>query len=89
MKQWIIENIFQGRARFMSFIGTVFVCMYLVVTFYQISYWNIYMSKGKMTLEIYERMVTGSLQNLFSIIIMIVAFYFRSDEKKEEQKQQP
>jgi hypothetical protein len=88
MKQWIIENVFTGRARFMSFLGAVFVLVFLSIIAYQMGYWNIYLNKGKISHEVYERLVTGSLKDLFSIIMMIVAFYFRNDEKKEEPKQQ-
>lgn len=88
MKQWIIENVFTGRARFMSFLGAVFVIVFLSIICFQMGNWNIYLSKGKITHEIYERLVTGSLKDLFGIIMMIVAFYFRNDEKKEETKVQ-
>lgn len=88
MKQWIIDNVFTGRARFMSFLGAVFVVAFLSIVVYQMGYWNIYLSKGKLTHEVYERLVTGSLKDLFSIIMMIVAFYFRNDDKTQEQKQQ-
>ncbi|HLO37983.1 MAG TPA: hypothetical protein VK173_05830 [Lacibacter sp.] len=88
MRQWIIDNVFSGKSKFMSFLGAVFVIGYLSITVYQMGNWNIYLSKGKITTEIYERMVTGSLKDLFGIIMMIVAFYFRNDEKTTEIKQQ-
>lgn len=89
MKQWLIDTFFTGRARFMSFLGTVFVLVFLSVVVYQMGYWNIYLKRGTITHEIYERLVTGSLKDLFSIIMMIVAFYFRNDDAKPEQKTTP
>lgn len=87
MKQWILDNFFTGRARFMSFLGSVFVLVFLSIVVYQMSYWNIYLKRGTISHEVYERMVTGSLKDLFSIIMMIVAFYFRNDDGKQpEQK---
>ena len=88
MKQWVIDNIFNGKSKFMSFLGAVFVVVFLSIVISQMSYWNYYMSRNKITIEVYERMVTGAMKDLFSIIMMIVAFYFRNDDKQTTDQKQ-
>jgi hypothetical protein len=86
MKQWIIDNFFTGRARFMSFLGFVFVIVFLSINVWQIGNWNLSFHRHQMTPEVYERLVTGTLKDLFSIIMMIVAFYFRNDDLKPQKE---
>lgn len=64
------------QPQFMSWIGTIVVCSLIFYISYMAGQLSIFLSRGKITPEIYERMNTSYKMDLFYLASLIITFYF-------------
>lgn len=76
------------KFQFMSLIGGAFVFVFLSICIIQIFETNWLFATGKITIEVYERLVLVYYSRIFEIVSMIFFYFFRnpSDKGKEEIK---
>lgn len=64
----------KSKFAFMSWIGGVFILSYILNITYQLAQINYLFLKGKMPLEVYERLATHYTSN--AIVMIIVVYFF-------------
>lgn len=72
-----IYEFLKSRTTFMSAIGGLFILFYLCSYSYQLVQINYFFIKGRLTLEVFERVITDSNEKLMNIVMIIVLFFYK------------
>ena len=73
-----------SKISFMAWIGSVFIITYLITNIYQLVQLNIFFAQGKVKEEAFERLVSGNIKDLLEIVMIIVLFFFKNQNTKED-----
>jgi cadmium resistance protein CadD (predicted permease) len=73
-----------NKLSFMAWIGSVFIITYLITNIYQLVQLNIFFAQGKVKEEAFERLVSGNIKDLLEIVMIIVLFFFKNQNTKED-----
>ena len=73
-----------SKLSFMAWIGSVFIITYLITNIYQLVQLNIFFAQGKVKEEAFERLVSGNIKDLLEIVMIIVLFFFKNQNTKED-----
>ena len=73
-----------SKLSFMAWIGSVFIITYLIINIYQMVQLNYFFAKGKVSEEVFERLIGGNIKDLLEIVMIIVLFLFKNQTTKNE-----
>lgn len=69
----------------MSWIGAVFISFYLFSSFYDMIQMNYFFNKGKIDVEVYERLKLSYFRDLYTIVTIIVLHFYKNANDKQNE----
>lgn len=82
LKVWF-SNLIEKKSKFMAIIGILFTCSFLSLLMYQIIQVNYFFGRNKISIEVYERVVTNYFAYLVSLVTTIILFYYKTEKNNE------
>ena len=75
----------KSKFAFMSWIGGIFIISFILNITYLLVQMNYFFAKGKIEIEIYERIITSFISALHSIVTIVVMYFFAKNTNQNPE----